>query len=104
MPANTPLQRAREREAEVVAAIKSVCGVSYTLHFVQADPTGGIERPVVADKPDTIDKIVEKDPFAAVDLSETVAVTDAIDPLVEALQSKFPDGSFSSDDSSSPEQ
>jgi DNA polymerase-3 subunit gamma/tau len=103
MPANTPLQRAREREAEVVAAIKSVCGVSYTLHFVQADPTGGIERPVVADKPDTIDKIVEKDPFAAVDLSETVAVTDAIDPLVEALQSKFPDGSFSSDDSSSPE-
>ncbi|MFN5601593.1 MAG: DNA polymerase III subunit gamma/tau [Acidimicrobiaceae bacterium] len=104
MPANTPLQRAREREAEVVAAIKSVCGITCTLQFVQADPTGGIERPVVDDKPETIDKIVEKDPFAPVDISETVAVTDAIDPLVEALQAKFPDGSFSSDDSSSLEQ
>jgi hypothetical protein len=98
------LQRAREREAEVVAAIKSVCGITCTLQFVQADPTGGIERPVVDDKPETIDKIVEKDPFAPVDISETVAVTDAIDPLVEALQAKFPDGSFSSDDSSSLEQ
>lgn len=103
MPANTPLQRAREREAELVGAIKKICGVACTVEFQQADPTGGIERPVIDDKPEkpeTIDKIVEKDPFAAVDLKETVAANDAPDALVEALQSKFPQGSIVDDDSS----
>jgi DNA polymerase-3 subunit gamma/tau len=103
MPANTPLQRAREREAELVAAIKKVCGVSCTVQFEQADATGGIERPVLADepeKPETIDKIVEKDPFAAIDLSETVVVEDAPDALMEALQSSFPQGSIVDDDTS----
>ena len=103
MPANTPLQRAREREAELVAAIKKVCGVSCTVQFDQADATGGIERPVIEDvphQPETIDKIVEKDPFAAIDLSETVAATDAPDALMEALQSQFPTGSIIDDDTS----
>ena len=103
MPANTPLQRAREREAELVAAIKKICGVSCTVQFEQADATGGIERPVIADepeKPETIDKIVEKDPFAEIDLSETVVVEDAPDALMEALQSSFPQGSIVDDDTS----
>lgn len=106
MPANTPLQRAREREAELVAAIKKVCGVSCTVQFEQADATGGIERPVFSDepeKPETIDKIVEKDPFAAIDLSETVVVEDAPDALMEALQSQFPQGSIVDDDTSQTE-
>jgi len=103
MPANTPLQRARERESELVAAIKKICGVSCTVQFEQADATGGIERPVIADepeKPETIDKIVEKDPFAEIDLSETVVVEDAPDALMEALQSSFPQGSIVDDDTS----
>lgn len=101
MPANTPLQRAREREAELVAAIKKICGVSCTVQFDQADATGGIERPVIADepeKPETIDKIVEKDPFAAIDINETVVASDAPDALMEALQSSFPQGSIVDDD------
>ena len=106
MPANTPLQRAREREAELVAAIKKVCGVACTVQFNQADATGGIERPVIEEtpeKPETIDKIVEKDPFAAIDLNETVVVQDAPDALMEALQSSFPQGSIVDDDTSSTE-
>ena len=106
MPANTPLQRAREREAELVAAIKKVCGVACTVQFNQADATGGIERPVIEDapeKPETIDKIVEKDPFAAIDLNETVAANDAPDALMEALQSSFPQGSIVDDGTSSTE-
>ncbi len=106
MPANTPLQRAREREAELVAAIKKVCGVACTVQFNQADATGGIERPVIEEtpeKPETIDKIVEKDPFAAIDLNETVVVQDAPDALMEALQSNFPQGSIVDDDTSSTE-
>jgi hypothetical protein len=103
MPANTPLQRAREREAELVAAIKKVCGVECTVQFDQADPTGGIERPVIdetSEKPETIDKVVEKDPFAAIDINETVAANDAPDALMEALQSSFPQGSIVDDDTS----
>lgn len=101
MPANTPLQRAREREAELVAAIKKVCNVSCTVQFNQADATAGTERPVIEDKPEapeTIDKIVEKDPFAPIDLSETVAANEAPDALMEALQSTFPQGSIVDDD------
>jgi len=103
MPANTPLQRAHEREAELVAAIKKVCGVACSVQFNQADATGGMERPVLIDapeKPDTIDKIVEKDPFAAIDINETVSVNDAPDALMEALQNSFPQGSVVDDDTS----
>lgn len=103
MPANTPLQRAHEREAELVAAIKKVCGVACSVQFNQADATGGMERPVLNDapeKPDTIDKIVEKDPFAAIDINETVSVNDAPDALMEALQNSFPQGSVVDDDTS----
>jgi hypothetical protein len=106
MPANTPLQRAREREAELVAAIKKISGISCTVQFNQADATGGIERPVIEETPavaETIDKIVEKDPFAAIDLNETVVVEDAPDALMEALQSQFPQGSIIDDDTSSTE-
>lgn len=104
MPANTPLQRARDREAEVVAAIKNVCGISCTIQFLQADPTGGIERPKVVDEPTTIDKIVEADPYKSIDLSETTAASDAVDPLMAALHSTFPEGSVVDDDSSSLER
>ena len=106
MPANTPLQRAREREAELVAAIKKVCNVSCTVQFNQADATAGTERPVIEDKPEapeTIDKIVEKDPFAPIDLSETVAANEAPDALMEALQSSFPQGSIVDDDTAQTE-
>jgi hypothetical protein len=76
------------------------------VQFNQADATGGIERPVIEEtpeKPETIDKIVEKDPFAAIDLNETVVVQDAPDALMEALQSSFPQGSIVDDDTSSTE-
>ncbi len=102
MPSNTPLQRAREREAEVVAAVKAVCGVACTINFVQADPTSGTERPKIEETPEppTIDKIVADDPLKAIDLSETVVVEGADDPLVKILQSEFPEGSIVDDDSS----
>jgi hypothetical protein len=73
------------------------------VQFNQADATGGMERPVLNDapeKPDTIDKIVEKDPFAAIDINETVSVNDAPDALMEALQNSFPQGSVVDDDTS----
>ena len=106
MPANTPLQRAREREAEVVAAIKKVCGIACTITFVQADPTSGTERPKIVepDETPTIDKIVAADPEAPIDLSETVPVENASDSLVEILQSQFPEGSVIDDDTASTER
>lgn len=94
MPANTPLQRAQEKQSEVVAAIKSVCGITCTIRFVQADATAGTERPIIPDEPKTIDKIVEEDPLKPIDLSETTLVHDAVDPILEKLQSEFPDGSI----------
>ncbi len=106
MPANTPLQRARERESELVAAIKNVCGIACTVQFVQADPTSGTERPKETDEPgvQTIDKIVAQDPMAPVDISETIPVNEAIDPILEALQSQFPQGSLVDDDTGSTER
>ncbi len=102
MPSNTPLQRAREREAEVVAAVKSICGVVCSVTFVQADPTSGTERPKIETPPETptIDKIVADDPHKAIDLNETVVVESADDPLVKILQSEFPEGSVVDDDTS----
>lgn len=101
LPANTPVKRAQDQSSAVVNAVKSVCGVTCAVKFTQADPTGGIERPVIDDTPKTIDKIVADDPFAVVDLAETVPVEDALDPMLEALQSSFPQGSLIDDDSSS---
>ena len=75
-----------------------MCGVTCVVLFTQADPTSGIERPpapVVEEekpKPKTIDKIVEEDPYAEIDMKETVAAHDAIDPMLAALQESFPDG------------
>ena len=95
LPANTPVKRAQDQSVAVVDAVKKVCGVTCTVVFTQADPTSGIERPsapVEEKKPKTIDKIVEDDPYAEVDMKETTAVHDAIDPVLAALQDSFPDG------------
>jgi DNA polymerase-3 subunit gamma/tau len=95
LPANTPVKRAQDQSVAVVDAVKKVCGVTCTVVFTQADPTSGIERPsapVEEKKPKTIDKIVEDDPYAEVDMKETTAVHDAVDPVLAALQDSFPDG------------
>jgi DNA polymerase-3 subunit gamma/tau len=96
LPANTPVKRAQDQSAAVMDAVKKICGVTCTLVFTQADPTSGIERPAVVVeeevKQKTIDKVVEEDPFAEIDLKETTAVDDAVDPVLAALQDSFPDG------------
>lgn len=95
LPANTPVKRAQDQSAAVVDAVKKICGVTCTVVFTQADPTSGIERPAVVveeTKQKTIDKVVEDDPFAEIDLKETTAVDDAVDPVLAALQESFPDG------------
>ena len=94
LPANTPMKRAQEVVPTVVDAIKNVCGATVAVTLVQADPTSGIKRPEVTDEPETIDRIVEKDPYAAVDITETVPVTEANDPLLDALADSFPEGSI----------
>ena len=100
LPANTPMKRAQEQIPTVVAALKQVCGGVYVITLTQADPTSGIQRPVIEDeKPKTVDKVVEDDPYAAIDLSETVIASDAVDPLLEALQSEFPEGAIVEDES-----
>ena len=98
LPNNTPLKRAQEQVATVVAAIKQVCGTTYAVTLVQADPTSpaGMKRPVMAEVDETetktIDVVVAEDPYAEIDLSETIAVDNAIDPMLEALTSSFPQG------------
>ena len=97
LPANTPIKRAQDQSEAVVAAVKQICGVVCTVFFTQADPTSGIERPAAPEvieevKPKTIDKVVEEDPYAEIDLKETVAADDAIDPILAALQDSFPEG------------
>jgi DNA polymerase-3 subunit gamma/tau len=96
LPANTPVKRAQDQSAAVIDAVKKICGVTCTVVFTQADPTSGIERPAVVVeeevKQKTIDKVVEDDPFAEIDLKETTAVDDAVDPVLAALQDSFPDG------------
>ena len=95
LPANTPVKRAQDQSAAVIDAVKKICGVTCTVVFTQADPTSGIERPAVVvqeEKLKTIDKIVEDDPYAEIDMKETTAVHDAIDPVLAALQDSFPDG------------
>jgi DNA polymerase-3 subunit gamma/tau len=98
LPNNTPVKRAQEQVATVVAAIKQVCGTTYAVTLVQADPTSpaGMKRPVIAEVDETetktIDVVVAEDPYAEIDLSETIAVDNAIDPMLEALTSSFPQG------------
>ena len=96
LPANTPVKRAQDQSSAVIEAVKKICGVTCTVVFTQADPTSGIERPAVVVeeevKQKTIDKVVEDDPFAEIDLKETTAVDDAVDPVLAALQDSFPDG------------
>jgi DNA polymerase-3 subunit gamma/tau len=99
LPANTPIKRAQDQSEAVINAVKQVCGVTCIVLFTQADPTSGIERPaapVIVEeeekKPKTIDQIVEEDPYAEIDLKETVAADHAIDPILEVLQDSFPQG------------
>jgi len=100
LPANTPVKRAQDQSSAVVTAVKEMCSVTCVVNFTQADPTGGIERPQIDNTPKTIDKVVAEDPYAAIDMTETVAVQDAADPMLEALLDSFPDGSLVDDDSS----
>lgn len=93
LPANTPMKRATEHVPTLVAALQQICGGTYVVTLTQADPTSGIERPKdLPEEPKTIDKIVAEDPYAPVDIAETVIATDAVDPLLEALQNTFPQG------------
>jgi DNA polymerase-3 subunit gamma/tau len=98
LPNNTPVKRAQEQVATVVAAIKQVCGTTYAVTLVQADPTSpaGMKRPVVAEVDETeqktIDIVVAEDPYAEIDLSETIAIDNSVDPMLEALTSSFPQG------------
>ena len=98
LPNNTPVKRAQEQVATVVAAIKQVCGTTYAVTLVQADPTSpaGMKRPVVIEVDETeqktIDVVVAEDPYAEIDLSETIAIDNAVDPMLEALTSSFPQG------------
>jgi DNA polymerase-3 subunit gamma/tau len=97
LPANTPIKRAQDQSEAVINAVKQVCGVTCIVLFTQADPTSGIERPaapvvVEEEKPKTIDKVVEEDPYAEIDMKETIAADDAIDPILAALQDSFPEG------------
>jgi DNA polymerase-3 subunit gamma/tau len=101
LPNNTPMKRAQEQIPTVVAALKQVCGVTYSVTLAQADATGGMQRPVIAAEPETktIDKLVEEDPYAEIDMSETVEATDAVDPMLAALIDTFPDGAVLNEES-----
>lgn len=94
LPANTPMKRAQEQIKTVEAALSQVCGGKFAVTLTQADPTSGIQRPVINDEPKTIDKIVEEDPYAAVDIKETVIAHDVVDPMLEAFQNEFPGGTL----------
>ena len=98
LPANTPMKRAQEQIKTVEAALTQVCGGKFVVTLTQADPTSGIQRPVVEEAPQTIDKVVEADPFAAIDINETVVVHDAVDPMLEAFQNEFPGGTLLDDE------
>lgn len=99
IPANTPIKRAQEHIPTLTAALQQVCGGTYTVTLMQADATGGIVRPIVEDaKPKTIDQVVEDDPFAAIDINETVIAVDVVDPLLEELLQQFPQGGLVEED------
>lgn len=97
LPSNTPMKRALEQLPTVVEAIKQVCGATFAVTLVQADPTapGGMTRPVFTEtEVRTIVDEVAEDPFAAIDINETVLAVDAVDPLLAALHDSFPGGSI----------
>ncbi len=97
LPSNTPMKRAQEQLPTVVEAIKQVCGVTFVVTLVQADPTapGGMTRPVFTEpEVRTIVDDVADDPFAAIDINDTVLAVDAVDPLLAALHDTFPGGSI----------
>lgn len=96
LPSNTPMKRAQEQLPTVVEAIKQVCGATFVITLVQADPTapGGMTRPVFTEpEVRTIVDEVADDPFAAIDINDTVLAVDAVDPLLAALHDTFPGGS-----------
>ena len=96
LPNNTPMKRAQEQLPTVVAAIKQICGGTFVVTLVQADPTapGGMSRPVLTEpEVRTIVDEVADDPFAAIDINDTVLAVDAVDPLLAALHNTFPGGS-----------
>jgi len=96
LPSNTPMKRAQEQLPTVVEAIKQVCGATFVVTLVQADPTapGGMTRPVFTEpEVRTIVDDVADDPFAAIDINDTVLAVDAVDPLLAALHDSFPGGS-----------
>ena len=96
LPNNTPMKRAQEQLPTVVAAIKQICGGTFVVTLVQADPTapGGMSRPVLTEpEVRTIVDEVADDPFAAIDIDDTVLAVDAVDPLLAALHDTFPGGS-----------
>lgn len=97
LPSNTPMKRAQEQLPTVVEAIKQVCGATFVVTLVQADPTapGGMTRPVFTEpEVRTIVDDVADDPFAAIDINDTVLAVDAVDPLLAALHDTFPGGSI----------
>ena len=97
LPSNTPMKRAQEQLPTVVEAIKQVCGTTFVVTLVQADPTapGGMTRPVLTEpEVRTIVDDVADDPFAAIDINDTVLAVDAVDPLLAALHDTFPGGSI----------
>lgn len=97
LPSNTPMKRAQEQLPTVVEAIKQVCGATFVITLVQADPTapGGMTRPVFTEpEVRTIVDEVADDPFAAIDINDTVLAVDAVDPLLAALHDTFPGGSI----------
>ena len=97
LPSNTPMKRAQEQLPTVVEAIKQVCGATFVVTLVQADPTapGGMTRPVIIEpEARTIVDDVAADPFAEIDINETVLAVDAVDPLLAALHDTFPGGSI----------
>ena len=98
LPANTPMKRAQEQVKTVEAALAQVCGGKFAVTLTQADPTSGIQRPVIEDEPKTIDKIVEADPYAAIDIKETVIAHEVVDPMLEAFQNEFPGGTLLDED------
>jgi DNA polymerase-3 subunit gamma/tau len=97
LPSNTPMKRAQEQLPTVVEAIKQVCGATFVVTLVQADPTapGGMTRPVLSEPEarSIVDDVAE-DPFAAIDINDTVLAVDAVDPLLAALHDTFPGGSI----------
>ena len=100
LPNNTPMKRAQEQLPTVIAAMKQVCGTTFAISLVQADPTapGGMTRPVVT-QPEVINIVdeVASDPYAEIDLAETTDAVDAVDPFLAALHDTFPDGNIVDD-------